>query len=135
MVAAQRKPRALVTERSTMALRMRGRPVKALLLAIAPFTAALAVVGLSIAPASAYVVTNTCNTGYACFYTDLNRTPTNAILNINGVQGSWSAIPNTGGVCNSNWNDCASSYWNRRTSTVYVWKDANCTGTRLAIPG
>jgi hypothetical protein len=119
-----------------MALRVRSKLARVLLLGMAPIATTLAVVGLSVAPASAAnVVTNGClNSGYVCFYTDTNFQPLAAVLNLTSNAHVWTVYTNTAGVCQGNWNDCASSVSSHTTSgTLYAWRDEACQNGVLGI--
>jgi Peptidase inhibitor family I36 len=119
-----------------MTLRLRGRLTRASLIATMSLAAMLTGFGLSVAPASAAnVVTNGClNSGYVCFYTDINFQPLNAVLNLTSNAHVWTVYPNTAGVCQGDWNDCASSVSSHTTSgALYAWRDEGCQNGVLGI--
>lgn len=109
-----------------MTLGVRG---KAMLLAAAPLAATVAFLGLSVAPASAWVVQASCKgSGWTCVYANADYTPTSNILNLNGALNAWGDAPSN--PCSGNWGDCASSIYNHSSNaTFYFWPDNGCSGT------
>lgn len=113
--------------------KLRGRRTKVALFAAVPF-ATVAVLGLTTGTASAtFVNTNICEgSGWVCFYTDQNLTPTDDILSVKGTESQWQNLPNAPGRCQSDWNDCATSLFDHQPSGfIAVWKDQNCGGTSI----
>src|SRR5260221_601431 len=90
--------RALIPERRAMTLGVRGRSAKALLLAVAPLATTLVVLGLSAAPASAWVVQPGCKgSGWTCVYANADYSPTSEVFNIQSRTHAWGSAPSN--VC------------------------------------
>jgi hypothetical protein len=96
----------------------------------------LAVFALGVGPASATnSVALRCLRGTACFFTDSNFGPAGGpILNIQNTQHVWTVFPNTAGVCQGDWNDCASSVKSTDGTTIFAWRDAGCQNGVLPVP-
>jgi hypothetical protein len=95
---------------------------------------------VSVAPAASaheYTPSSTvCSAGYLCFWADADYS--NSKGSVQGTNDRWSTLPFSGGNCSQgNWNDCASSIYNRKSSqAAYVYQDTYRSGGRLTInPG
>jgi len=122
---------------STMAFRTRakGLRLKLVLMAVAPV---VGMAGVGIATATpALAVPMNCNSGYNCFYIDINDSPSTGdwVANFQGGNSYWGNFWSPNLYCSPaySWNDCASSGQGQIGENMILYVNANCGGSTLTV--
>ncbi len=106
-----------------------------MLIAVAPI---VGLAGAGIATATpALAAPLSCNSGYNCFYIDINYSPSTGdwVANFRGGNSYWGNFWSPNLYCSPpyTWNDCASSGKSQINNNMILYKDANCQGSTLTL--